>query len=87
MSPLILDRIEAGLAHLETADGRTIVLPGEWLPPGTREGDVLTASSQDMDAQTRVILERDLTATHRRREELKELREGLTRGPEGDLDL
>lgn len=36
-----LDRIEEGIAVLMTRDGHTWLLPGELLPEGSSEGDVL----------------------------------------------
>ena len=38
---LVVDGIEAGVARLEDASGRTFEVPATWLPLESRPGDVL----------------------------------------------
>lgn len=85
----VIDRIEEGLtAHLETADGHELTIPAAWLPEGAREGQVLEVSAAPAtDNASVVVLVVNEIATRARRDELAELRAGLRKGPEGDLEL
>lgn len=83
----IVDRIEGDLAHLEAADGPELIIPLEWLPAGTDEGHVINTSSEaDGDTLT-IMFTLDPAATEDRYERARELRAGLIRGPEGDIEL
>ena len=82
----VVDRIEDG-EHvvLEPAGGSgALVLPLAWLPPGVGEGDLVVATVVE-DGGVRFAIDGDATAD--RLEALRRRREGLRRGPEGDLSL
>lgn len=85
----IIDRIEEGLAHLESGDGPELLIPASWLPAGAAEGDVLTVSSETTaDSPTLTLTFRlDSLATIKRLEQARALRSSLKRGPEGDFEL
>lgn len=59
----ILDRIEGGIAVIETEEGR-LELPQQQLPPDVREGDVLVQTGSGICV--------DAAETSRRREKIAE---------------
>lgn len=61
-----LDRIEEGIAVLLTRESCRWLLPAEYLPEGTVEGEIL-----------RVSFERDPVATQQQAERIRELQERL----------
>lgn len=81
-----VDRVVDGKwAVLEpTGEGRALWLPRVWLPEEASEGDIVTAETED---EGRVQFRVDAEATEERRERLRELRDEISRGPSGDLEL
>lgn len=85
---LVVDRVEdGGWAVLELPDGLTLELPAGWLPAGVQGGDVLVVEVHGTEDETRVTMRLDAEARAARLDEARRLREGLPKGPEGDLDL
>lgn len=92
---MTVDRFEAaGLAVLEWKEGAFISLPHEWLPRGTREGDVLRATVGGEDAESgasggpmTISFRIDHEATRERRQQAAALRDRLPRAGEGDIAL
>jgi hypothetical protein len=70
--PAILDRIEGQTAVLEI-EGRETPVPAAWLPPDTREGDVLSVRIRRAEGESRIQIQRDPEATRRAREEAERL--------------
>lgn len=84
----VVDALEpSGQARLEALDGpASIVVPSSWLPPHTREGDVVaTLAVPPSGAAVRFTV--DAAATEERRRALQGRRDGLPSAPSGDLDL
>jgi len=77
---LSVDRFEGrdqSIAVLVAEDGRSIDVPRDFLPPGTKPGDVLSAS-----------FERDDEATTRLAEETRKIQDELRKtDPGGDIQL
>ena len=48
-----VDRLEEGLAVLEAEDRSLLTVPGDQLPPGTREGDAVIATEDGFAAAPR----------------------------------
>lgn len=84
----ILERFEDNdLAVLERVDGELFQIPRSWLPGEAREGYVLTL---DVEASTDVAgltFTLDRVATQDLREKISLLRQGLAKGPDGNLEL
>lgn len=86
MRRLVVDRIEGAVAVLEGDDG-TLDVPASWLPSGAREGSVLRVDlDRDADA-SRLVLTLDPEARAAREAELRELRDSIPEGPDGDIAL
>ncbi len=85
----VIDAIDAGVARLESDDGRLWPLPAALLPAAANEGDVLTLQRFTRDDALAVawVLHLDVAATNARREALRARRDALPSGPEGDLTL
>lgn len=84
---LIVERFEDGWAVLEISVGETCNVPKVWLPADAGEGDVLRVSLESGAGESAVRFTLDAAATQERRESVLELREGLPKAPEGDLEL
>jgi hypothetical protein len=84
----VVDAFEArGLAALESDQGERLVVPRSWLPEGAGEGHVIRVARGGAGARVTLSLELDEAATEERRAAMRERRERLPKGPEGDLDL
>ena len=84
----ILDRIESSAAHLETEDGLFVTVSSDLLPAGAREGQVLSTSADpEAVCEPGVTFTITRNATRERQDRSSELRSGMKRGPEGDIDL
>lgn len=70
-----LDRIEEGTAVLLTRDGHMWLMPSEYLPAGSREGDVFDVILRKNEEETEALagrirdLQRQLLERTRRRNE------------------
>ncbi len=84
-----IDRFEGGdWAVLEDDQARTFRIPRHWLPPGAREGDVLTVSTDAAESGACVLrFELDPAGREERLDQARRLREQLPRGPKGDVSL
>ena len=83
-----IDRFEDdGWAVLEKDDGATFNVPSEWLPEEAQEGHVLGLSEERGKKTSTLHLFLDAEETERRLEAARERREGLPRGPQGDIEL
>lgn len=84
-----VDRFEdGGWAVLLTDAGRPFSLPREWLPPATREGDVLAARrSSDVPTGAEIRLTVDPAARARREARAAAVRDRIARTDDGDLAL
>lgn len=88
MSHYTIDRFEDGAwVVLEDEQSAIIRVPMSWIPKGAHEGDVLTGSVSESAGGERIPLEIDPVATEERRARAKGLRDGLRRGPKGDISL
>ena len=87
--PYTIDRFEdGGWAVLEDSQVRTFTIPRAWLPPSTREGDVVRCQRRDDDGSSRwVLFTLDHTSRAERLDRARELRDSLPRGPKGDVSL
>jgi hypothetical protein len=84
----VVDALESReLASLESDGGVRVVVPRAWLPVGAREGHVLTVERSEGNGRTTLLVEVDEGATEARRAAMRERREGIPKGPAGDLDL
>lgn len=91
----VVDRFEdGGWAVLEDEGGATFVVPRAWLPDATREGDALRVDTRPEGDElepdpyaSEVRFFVDAVETQRLLERARDLREGLPRGPGGDLEL
>ena len=84
----IIERFEDnGWAVLERPGGELFNTPSEWLPKEALEGDVLRVDTASKGKASRVSFTVDAAETTRRKEEVRELRESLPKGPGGDLEL
>lgn len=83
-----VDEIEAGVARLVDGDGRGFEVPLEWLPQGTRSGDVLEVSAFAGERHSLASARCDDDERRRRLERNREVLDRL-RGadPGGDLAL
>ena len=72
---------------LEDGASRTFQVPRSWLPSNAREGSVLKVDADlQADGSTiRIVVDADATASRTRKAD--ELRQGLPRGPRGDVAL
>ena len=86
MRPLIVDRIEDGIAVLE-GDHGLFELPAAWLPEGAGEGAVVQVEVTREVGSSRVALTLDRDARAAREAELRRLRDTIPEGPSGDLAL
>lgn len=84
-----VDRFEDGdFAVLEDEQARTFSVPRHWLPSTAREGDVLTVSETVSDTSHRIVrFELEPAARDERLTNARRLRDGLPRGPKGDISL
>lgn len=82
---LILERLEGGVAVLETSAGHVLNVPAELLAKGVREGDVLRLIVDDSGEL--LGLEPDFLETRKRREAAARHRASLPTAPEGDFEL
>lgn len=83
---LVVDRIEDGVASLE-GDSGAIDVPASWLPAGAREGSVLRVEASREADTSRLVLTLDAEARAAREAEVRELRESIPEGPDGDIAL
>lgn len=83
----VVDRFEDEWAVLEVAAGETFSVPKAWLPTGAEEGDVLHVSLENDAGKSSARFAIDPVATEERRQSAEALREGLPKGPEGDVEL
>ena len=84
-----IDRFEGpAWAVLEDELARARTVPRSWVPPGAREGDVLSAPDDlPTDPMQVPRLDLDPTATADRRRLMQERRDRLPRGPSGNIRL
>jgi hypothetical protein len=84
-----IDRFEgSNWAVLEGASARTFTVPRDWLPSGAREGDIVTTLQTPHDTSaTTVRFELDPEARDEQLAKARARREGLPRGPKGDISL
>ena len=83
-----IDRFEDdGWAVLEKDDGATFNVPSGWLPEEAQEGHVLGLSFEGGKKTSTLHLVLDAEETERRLEAAREGREGLPKGPPGDIEL
>lgn len=82
-----VESFEGEWAVLEVSVGETLNVPGAWLPKDAGEGDVLRVSLESGAGESAVRFTLDAEATQERRDSVRELREGLPKAPEGDLEL
>lgn len=95
MNAYVVDRIVDGTwAVLEHPSGVSGDVPLDWLPAGVAEGDVVRVTVERAEgaasaelATRRVSFALDRAETARRRADATQMREGLRKGPSGDLDL
>ncbi|CAN5714681.1 hypothetical protein BH23GEM11_BH23GEM11_10110 [soil metagenome] len=82
----ILDRVEdRELAVLMSSpEGRSLVIPLEWIAGPVREGDVIEVIRRPDGG---IRLAPDPAATADRRRTLEELRESIPKAPSGNIDL
>lgn len=86
--PWIVDRIEDdALAVVQSPEGMFLDVPLDWLPDGVREGDALVVEARRRRKAVRVYFRLDAATTKVRRDRARRLREDLSRGPEGDIQL
>jgi hypothetical protein len=80
---------DGGWAVLLTDAGRPFSVPRGWLPPATREGDVLAAEAlpTGTPADARLRLTVDPSARARREARAAAVRDRIARTDEGDLAL
>ena len=93
----ILDRFEDnGWAVLEDEDGISFNVPRFWLPDDLAEGDVVVVEQQELLSEDEAYfttgyrsldIYTDKEATQARQDRAKELRDSLSKGPQGDLSL
>lgn len=84
----VIDRFEDnGWTVLERDDSQTFNVPSDWLPDEAQEGHVLDLELDTESKKSRLTFVLDSVATEKRRQSAGELREGLPKGPEGDIDL
>lgn len=83
----IVDRIEDGVAVIETEDGAQWQLPPGWLPADAREGSVLVVDVRVGRDQVEVSLRLDARAQAAREAKLRALRDSIPEGPSGDITL
>jgi hypothetical protein len=57
---LIIDRVEEGIAVLNGSEDESVrlIIPVSYLPPGSREGDILSLSFLRNEPETRAAKER-----------------------------
>lgn len=84
---LVLDRIEENQATLENQAGEQIIIPAHWLPTGTKPGDILDITDVRDNDRSVIAFERNEAATQARKQEMRELRANLKKGPSGDIKL
>lgn len=83
-----IDRFENGAwAVLEDEQAQILRVPRSSVPQGAKEGDVLTGSVIEAGRDGVPHFEIDAVATAERRTRAKGLRDGLQRGPKGDISL
>lgn len=88
MARYTIDRLEdSGWAVLEDEHARTFNVPRKWLPPETREGDVLDISEQPSTDSHLLRFRLDTAGREERLAEAAKRREALPRGPKGDIKL
>ena len=84
----VIDRFEdQEWAVLERDDGLTFNVPLGWLPEEAQEGHVLGLSFERGKKISTLHLFLDAEETRRRLEGARERREGLPKGPQGDIEL
>lgn len=83
---VIVDRIEDGVAVLESAAG-TLDVPSSWLPDGAVEGSVLRLEIRRDDGSSHITLALDPGGQAERQDELERLRAAIPEGPGGDITL
>ncbi len=83
-----VDRFEGSeWAVLEDDRAQTLRVPRSWLPAAAREGDVIDASVAAGAGATSLLFELDPEKRGERLAQARSIREQLTRGPKGDLEL
>ena len=93
----VLDRFEdEAWAVLEDEAGHTFNVPRFWLPSDLGEGDVLVVEQQEIVSEDELSFAThyrgldiyvDKEATEARKDRAKDLRNRLSKGPSGDLEL
>ncbi len=85
---LVVDGIEAGVARLEDASGRTFEVPATWLPLESRPGDVLRVVAFGSGERRLVQLGRDEDERRRRLDSAREVLNRLKADDDGgDIEL
>ena len=84
----VVDGLEAGIARLADASGRSFEVPATWLPPGSRAGEVLRFAAFGSPDRSLVQLARDEQERRRRLDRAREILDRLRGGDEGgDVEL
>ncbi len=85
---LVVDGIEAGVARLEDASGRTFEVPATWLPLESRPGDVLRVVALGSGERRLVQFGRDEDERRRRLDSASEVLNRLKADDDGgDIEL
>lgn len=84
----MVDGIEAGVARLEDASGRTFEVPATWLPLESRPGDVLRVVAFGSGERRLVQFGRDEDERRRRLDSAREVLNRLKADDDGgDIEL
>lgn len=84
---LIVDRFEESVAVV-SVDGVMFDLPRWLLPSGAKEGSVLLATADGVDAEARIVLRVDAEATAQATARAKSALSRFSQGdPGGDIEL
>ena len=84
----VVDSVEEGIAAVEEAGARLVRVPAWILPPGVREGDVLSVTRSVEDGASVLRVTPDLAATEAAlRRSRDQLGRALPNGPGGDIVL
>ena len=83
-----IDRFEDnGWAVLESPDSETFNVPRGWVPEDASEGDVLSVDVASKGVASHISFTVDAAETDKRKEDARERRERLPKGPTGDIEL
>jgi len=84
----VIDRFEDNdWTILEREDGQTFNVPTGWLPDEAQEGHALALELETEGKESRLRFVLDEEETAKRLKQAEELRDSLSKGPEGDLEL